>query len=288
MPSLGEKVRNLEAILASMEGGALVAFSGGTDSALLLAECHRVLGDGCLAVTADSPSIPRAELAEAVRFAAERGIPHRVIPTAELADPRYAQNGADRCYFCKGELFSSMHLLAEQLRKPWLLYGAVSDDLGDFRPGMQAAREAGARAPLLEAGFTKAEVRERSKLLGLCTWDKPSSACLASRFPVGTPITADWLNRVEEAEAFLKNNGFRQCRVRLISGSARIEVEAAELPRFIEPGVRAATAARLKELGFQFVTLDLEGFRSGSTSPVPEGLPAKQAQSPTLLACLKE
>lgn len=268
MDSLDEKVRNLDAILSSLKGGVLVAFSGGTDSALLLAECHRVLGDTCLAVTADSPSIPRAELAEAVQFATERKIPHRVVTTEELSNPRYAKNDADRCYFCKGELFAEMRKLADGLGMRWLLYGAVADDLGEFRPGMDAAREAGARAPLLDAGLTKAEVRERSRLLGLPTWDKPAAACLASRFPMGTPISAEGLGRVEEAEAFLKSHGFRQCRVRWLSGSARVEVELSALPRMMEEALRTQVVSHLKELGFAYVTLDLEGFRSGSTSPV--------------------
>jgi len=269
MAGLDQKVRTLEEVLASLGGGALVAFSGGTDSALLLAETHRVLGARCLAVTADSPSLPRADLQEALRFTAERGIRHRVVETRELEDPRYAANDRDRCYFCKGALLEAMEALRVAEGAPAVLYGAVADDLGDFRPGMRAARERGARAPLLEAGFTKTDVRERSRELGLPTWDKPSAACLASRFPMGMPITAEGLGRVERAEALLKEQGFRQCRVRLLADAARIEVEAPDLPRLLEPGARAVVIARFKELGFRFVTLDLEGFRSGSLSPVP-------------------
>jgi len=269
MEGLDHKVRALEGILASLDGGALVAFSGGTDSALLLAEAHRVLAGRCLAVTADSPSLTRADLQEALRFTAERGIRHRIVETRELEDPRYAANDRDRCYFCKGALLEAMEALRAAEGAPAVLYGAVADDLGDFRPGMRAARERGARAPLLEAGFTKADVRARSRELGLPTWDKPSAACLASRFPTGTPITAEGLGRVERAEALLKERGFRQCRVRLLADAARIEVEGPDLPRLLEPETRAGVIARFKELGFRFVTLDLEGFRSGSLSPVP-------------------
>lgn len=273
MDPLRTKVQVLEETLAALEGGVLVAFSGGTDSALLLAEAARVLGDRCTAVTADSPSIPRAELEEAVRFAAARGVAHRVVPTQELQDPRYAANTEDRCYFCKGALFETMARLAAETGHRWILYGAVADDLGDFRPGMRAAEEAGARAPLLEAGFTKADVRARSKALGLPTWDKPAAACLASRVPTGTPITAEALGRVERAEAFLKSHGFRQCRVRLMGEAARIEVELSELPRLAESALRAEVAQAMRALGFRFVTLDLEGFRSGSLSPRPKEAP---------------
>lgn len=273
MAPLDSKLAELDRILASLEGGALVAFSGGTDSALLLAEAGRVLGSRCTAVTADSPSIPRAELEEAVRFAADRGLAHRVVATEELQDPRYAANTEDRCYFCKGALFGTLARLAAETGHRWILYGAVADDLGDFRPGMRAAQEAGARAPLLEAGFTKADVRARSKALGLPTWDKPAAACLASRLPTGTPITAQALGRVERAEALLKSRGFRQCRVRVLGDAARIEVELSELTRLTEPVLRAEVTTSLREFGFRFVTLDLEGFRSGSLSPRPKEAP---------------
>ncbi len=273
MAELEEKVRVLEAALARLDGGALVAFSGGADSALLAAEGHRVLGERCLAVTADSPSLPRAELDAARRFCSGRGIPHRVVPTDEMADRRYTANGEDRCYFCKGALFEAMRGIASAEGRPWILYGAIADDLGDVRPGMRAAAECGALAPLLEAGFTKDDVRERSRALGLPTWDKPAAACLASRFPPGTPITLEGLGRVERAEALLRALGFRQCRVRLLDDAARIEVEAADLGRLAASEVRAEVVPRLRALGFRFVTVDLEGFRPGGLSARPREEP---------------
>lgn len=271
--TLPQKVARLEGILSSLEGGVLVAFSGGTDSALLAAEAARVLGPRCTAVIADSPSLPRAELEEAVLFAKAHSIALTVVQTAELANPAFVANDAYRCYHCKKELFTRMAELGENLGGGSLLFGAIADDVGDWRPGMEAARHLGVMAPLMDAGFTKADVRERSRQLGLETADKPASACLSSRFPEGRPISIDELQKVERAEACLKRHGFAQCRVRLLSDAARIEVDREQLGRLMEPAVRAAVVEELKGIGFRFVTLDLEGFRSGSLSPRPLELP---------------
>jgi pyridinium-3,5-biscarboxylic acid mononucleotide sulfurtransferase len=270
--SLSEKVSRLEALLSAIEGGVLVAFSGGTDSALLAAEAARVLGARCTAVIADSPSLPRAELSEAVEFARRHGIPLEVVQTTELADPAFVANDAYRCYHCKKELFTRMAELGESLGRGTLLFGAIADDVGDWRPGMEAARHLGVRAPLMEAGFTKADVRERSRELGLETADKPASACLSSRFPEGRPISIEELEKVEKAEALLKRLGLAQCRVRLLGDAARLEVELDQLGRLVEPAVRTEVVEELKGIGFRFVTLDLEGFRSGSLSPRPSEL----------------
>jgi uncharacterized protein len=266
-PALETKVSRLREILSQLEGGVLVAFSGGADSALLAAEAHAALGAGCVLFTADSPSLPRAELAHARAFAEHHGFRLEVRATREMEDPRYVANDALRCYHCKGALFETMAGVAGELGLKWILFGANADDEGDWRPGQKAAFERGGRAPLLEAGFTKADVRERSRQLGLETWDKPSAACLSSRFPTGMPITSQALSNVERAEEVLRSLGFRQCRVRLMGESARIEVEEPELDRFADAELRRRVADSLKALGFKFVTLDLEGFRSGSLNP---------------------
>ena len=251
-------------MLSELQGGALVAFSGGADSALLAVEAAAVLGAGCVLFTADSPTLPRSELETARAFASKLGLRHEVRETNEMEQPRFVANDAYRCYHCKSELFERMVSAARELGVKWLLFGAITDDAGDWRPGMKAAFEKGGRAPLMEAGFTKQDVRERSKELGLKTWDKPSAACLASRFPAGRPITLEALSRVEKAEEALRSLGFRQCRVRLLDEAARLEVEPGELGRFADEGLRKRLVQKLKALGFRFVTLDLEGFRSGS------------------------
>ena len=264
---LADKVVCLHDALASFEGGALVAFSGGTDSALLAYEAAKVLGPRALAVTADSPTLARAELEQARAFAMKHGIPHEVVETRELDNPSFVANDDYRCYHCKTELFGRMKELADEKGMRFLLFGAIGDDAGDWRTGMKAASDLGVRAPLMDAGFTKADVRQRSKDLGLETWDKPSSACLSSRFPSGRPINIGDLSRVERAEALLRANGFRQCRVRLMDEAARVEVEVDEIARLMDKDLRGVLVAGLKELGFRFVTLDLEGFRSGSLNP---------------------
>lgn len=265
--TLPEKVARLRRILGELRGGALVAFSGGADSSLLAVEAGAVLGEGCILFTADSPTLPRSELEAARAFAHEHGLRHEVRETHEMEQPQFVANGAYRCYHCKRELFEQMISAGRELGMKWLLFGAIADDAGDWRPGMKAAFEKGGRAPLMEAGFTKQDVRERSKGLGLKTWDKPSAACLSSRFPTGRPITREALTRVERAEEILNRLGFRQCRVRLLDEAARIEVEQDELGRLADEGLRKSLVRELKALGFRFVTLDLEGFRSGSLNP---------------------
>jgi len=245
-------------------GGALVAFSGGVDSTLLGRAAADALGERALLVTADSETYPATELEEARRLAALLGLRHVVVRTGELANPEYARNGANRCFFCKDELFRHLAPIAEREGLPALVYGANVDDLGDHRPGMVAARQMGVKAPLLDAGLTKQEIRELSRAAGLPTWDKPSFACLASRFPYGDPITLEKLRQVEAAEAAVRSLGFRQFRVRHHGDLARLEVAREEMGRLWEEGRAEAIAARLRELGFVHVTVDLRGFRSGS------------------------
>lgn len=248
----------------------LVAYSGGVDSALLARACLEALGpDRVLAVLARSPSYPEAEYREAVRAAEGMGLPLRVIETRELEDPRYAANPSDRCYYCKRELFSRLRPLAEELGFPVTVYGSLSEDLLDHRPGREAAREAGVRAPLEEAGLSKDEIRALSRAWGLPTWDKPSFACLSSRFPYGEPIDREKLARVEAAEDFLRGHGFRQFRVRHHDRLARLELEPADFGRLLDEDLRRRLVARFREVGFRQVTLDLAGFRSGSMN---EGL----------------
>ncbi len=266
---LTEKVARLHAILSSFEGGALVAFSGGSDSALLSVETFRILGAKAMSVIADSPTLPRAELEAAMAFASRHLLPVEVVKTNELENPEYRANDSYRCYHCKRELFSQLEALASERGFKHLLFGAIADDAGDWRPGMKAATELGVRAPLLEAGFSKMDVRERSRELGLETADKPATACLSSRFPPGRPIQIEDLTRVERAEALLRALGFRQCRVRLMEDAARIEVEPHDLARAVSDEVRAELIEGMKALGFRFLTIDLEGFRSGSLNARP-------------------
>lgn len=266
-PALAAKAARLRAILAEL-GGAVIAMSGGVDSALLVHAAHAALGDRALAVTADSPSLPRRELREAEELARLIGARHLVIRTGEVADPRYAANPVNRCYYCKTELFTRLRALAAEHDLPWVLYGENLDDLADHRPGAQAALEHGARAPLKEAGLTKADIRALARWHGLPVWDKPALACLGSRFPYGAPITPAKLAQVEAAEEVLRELGLRQCRVRHHGDLARIEVEAADMPRLVEHAVEVVERIRAAA-GFRHVTLDLAGYRRGSLN---EGL----------------
>jgi pyridinium-3,5-biscarboxylic acid mononucleotide sulfurtransferase len=241
-----------------------VAFSGGVDSTLLGWAAREALGERAVLVTADSESYAEGELEEARQLAARIGLRHVVIETRELDNPEYAANPPNRCFFCKDELFSRLEALARAEGLRHVVYGATVDDLGDHRPGMSAARQRGVRAPLIDAGLGKAEIRDLSRAFQLPTWDKPAMACLSSRFPYGTPITAEKLRQVDRAEAAVRALGFRSFRVRHHGDIARLEVAREEMARLWEDGRADLIAERLGELGFIHVTLDLRGFRSGS------------------------
>ena len=266
LPSLvNEKATRLRQILAEL-GSTAVAYSGGTDSSYLLAICLDVLGtDRVLALTADSPLTPRRELAEARDLAAQLGARHLVLPSDDLANPAIAANPPDRCYHCKFSRFGALLEVARARGLAHLLHGENADDVGDYRPGSRAAEELGIRAPLREAGLTKADVRALSRERGLPTWDKPANACLASRFPYGTPLTAEGLARVEAAEEALRRAwGLCQLRVRDHFPIARLEVPPEEIARLAQPEARAVAVEQLRALGYRYVTLDLAGYRMGS------------------------
>lgn len=263
-PELVTKQNRLLAVLHEL-GSAAIAFSGGIDSTVVAKAAYLALGERAVAVTADSPSVPRAEVEEAKALAAEIGIRHRIIRTDEFADPAYVRNDGTRCYYCKSELYGRLESLLPELGTSTICSGANLDDLGDYRPGLKAAAEHAVRHPLQEAGFTKADVRALAQAWGLPTWDKPAAPCLSSRLAPGVEVTPERTARVEAAEAYLHQLGYRECRVRLHEGElGRIEVPNAELARLADPAVRSELVRRLKELGFKYVSLDLEGFRSGS------------------------
>ena len=262
-------------------GSIAVAFSGGIDSTVVARAAHAALGERAVAVTADSASVPRAEIDEARRLAERIGVRHLIVTTEEFADPNYVRNDGSRCYFCKSELYGRIEDLLANLEVDVICSGANLDDQGDYRPGLKAAAEHGVRHPLQEAGFTKADVRALALAWGLPTWDKPASPCLSSRLAPGVEVTRERTARVEAAEEYLHALGYRECRVRLHEGDlARVEVPAANLHRLLEPEVHAGLVARLKELGFRYVTLDLEGFRSGSLNSLVS-LEFKRLYTPT-------
>ena len=246
----------------------LVAYSGGVDSAFLAYEAFRVLGDKMLAVIADSPSLAREHLRDAIAFAEEHRVPLEVVATGEMENSEYVRNDSQRCFHCKDELFSVMERFRDERGFAAIAYGVNVDDQGDYRPGQNAARQHGVAAPLLEAGLTKADIRELSQQANLRVWDKPASACLSSRIEYGRPVTREALAQVEVGEDALRALGFRQFRVRHHGKIVRIEIAPAELARALNPQMSAEFVRIFKPLGFEYVTLDLEGFRSGSMNAV--------------------
>ena len=261
----------LQARLRSL-GRTLVAYSGGVDSAYLAWAAHQALGDKMLAIIADSPSLARTQLADAIAFAGEQQIPLEVIPTSELERPEYVRNDSQRCFFCKDELFTLMEELRQARGFDTIAYGVNLDDQGDFRPGQKAASDHQIVAPLLDAGLTKEEIRALARQAGLRIWDKPASACLSSRIEYGRPVTRETLDMVERGEDDLRALGFRQFRVRHHGEIVRIEIAREELERALDSAMAAEFTRIFKGLGFKFVTLDLEGFRSGSMNAL---LPAE-------------
>lgn len=249
-------------------GSVLVAYSGGTDSAYLAYAAHQALGENMLAVIADSPSLPRAELAAAIAFAAERQIPLQVLRTNELEDPNYQRNDTQRCFHCKDELFTQMEQARAASGFRHIAYGMNLDDKGDFRPGQQAAANHHAVAPLVVAQLTKEEIRQLAREAGLSLADKPASACLASRIEYGLPVTRENLSQVEQAEAALHALGFQQVRVRHHGELARIEISRPELPQALSLEMLDRITVALKPLGFRYITLDTQGYRSGSMNEV--------------------
>lgn len=276
--TLAEKQSALEKALRAA-GGILVAYSGGVDSAYLAWVAHRVLGDKMLAVIADSPSLARTQLQDAIDFAAEQKIPLEVIATSEMEREDYVRNDGQRCFQCKDELFAAMERLRDERGFQGIAYGVNGDDLSDFRPGQQAARQHSVLAPLLDAGLSKDEVRELARQAGLRVWNKPASACLSSRIEYGRPVTREALATIERGEDALRQLGFRQFRVRHHGEIARIEIAHEEMSRALTPEMASEFTRIFKALGFKFVTLDLEGFRSGSMNSLLPAVMLKQRAS---------
>lgn len=245
-------------------GRVIVAYSGGTDSAYLAWAAHQALGDHAVAITADSASIPESHKRDAVEYARVCGFRHELIPTFEFENPDYVKNDKDRCFHCKDELFTRLEAVASERAVGAIIYGVNKDDLGDYRPGQSAAKIHQVKAPLVEAGLTKAEIRELSRIAGLPFWDRPAAACLSSRIPYGTPVTKETIKTVEAGEEALKALGFRQFRVRYHGELVRLEIAREELPKAFSLEMAGRLTAIFKPLGFHYVTLDLEGYRQGS------------------------
>jgi uncharacterized protein len=268
MQELEKKYEKLREIIGGFPR-LLVAYSGGADSAFLLKVARDVLGDKVSAAIADSPSLPRRELKQALMIARDYiGIEPKVIETREMENPEYLQNNGNRCYFCKSEMFVRMERYASETGIPVLAFGENADDRNDHRPGAQAAREHDVRAPLREAELAKEEIRQLSRQLGLPTWEKPAAPCLSSRFPYGEKITPEGLLKVEQAEDFLHQLGFRNLRVRHHDNLARIEVPEEEISQITDPALREKITARFKEIGYLFVCVDLTGLKSGSLNVI--------------------
>lgn len=284
-PALITKYERLQAIIRGY-GRLKVAFSGGVDSSFLLRVAHDVLGNGAEGVTAQSATFPAREYAEAVRFAAHWGIPHRTIVSEELDVEGFADNPTNRCFLCKSELFGKIRAIAELEPGMRVAEGSNADDLSDYRPGLKAVAQHGVVSPLREAGLTKQEIRDLSWALGLSTWDKPAFACLSSRFPYGEKITREKLAAIDQAEQYLRERGFRQVRVRHHGTIARIEVDASEIDRLLDASLRAEIDARIKACGFTYVCVDLKGYRTGSMNetlaPDVRQAAAVSAVEPTL------
>ncbi|HAO65501.1 MAG TPA: ATP-dependent sacrificial sulfur transferase LarE [Verrucomicrobiales bacterium] len=276
-----DKLQQLENLLNQL-GSCLVAYSGGVDSAFLALVAYRTLGDQSLAVMADSPSLPRSEFKEAIALSEQFGFPLKIIQTKEFENEEYLSNPNNRCYFCKHALFEETESLAMERGVSAVLYGEIADDIGDFRPGAQAAKEFQVRAPMKEVGLTKSEIRVYSSEMGLPTASKPQMACLSSRIPYGEKVTVKKLSQIEEAEALLRKLGFHDIRVRhheLSQGAlARIEIGSVELDQLVQPAIRETLTQSIKSLGYLYVTLDLMGYQRGSLNS------ARQASNPQPLS----